>query len=305
MSFFIICLPTVSGGLLDNVYECQYVLDIDYDVEVAQSPLLPVHRSIDIPLTIKIKVIGLFAELMMPYYNGEIPNTPRVDAILYLYINNTPSWCTATISPYILTVKADTEFISNNATLHIKIDENAPAFQDGNIEIKIKISKLGAILERTFYVSIPFRIGYLPLLKLDVNSTVETISPLESAIFYIDIENLGNAKTNITFNAVTNLEGWEVYIVSSITLGTKVLNETSKNSIILLVNPPYDFGYHQEQKVIQISMSPSYYNDSQLKGEEYQLSFLVKNTGFSLSGFEGVFVFIALVGMIIVKKLYL
>ncbi len=294
LSIFVVSTPTTLAGPLDKVYECQYVLNVEHDRVAAEAPFLPIDMTIDIPLIINLRVIGIYAEIMMPDY--------KPPAIIFLYVNHTPSWCTATISPYFLTISTEADWVSHNATLHIKVDENALAFQDGNVELEIKIGGLGAILGRTFYVSIPFRPGYLPLLKINTDATNRLIEPLDTANFDIGLENLGNAKTNVTCRVLDMPEEWEISIDPNTIVGTRNLGDNPKKTIILIVRPPYGLGYHQDREVIQISIVPSYYGDSQLEGQEYLLSFIVQSRGFSTPGFEGIFVIFALIGMVLIAK---
>jgi hypothetical protein len=297
LNIFIVCTPTTLAGPLDKVYECQYVCDVDYDKAAAEAPFLPVDMTIDIPLIINVRVSGIYSEVMMPYYLSR-----KAFAEVYLNVNHTPSWCTATISPYNLFLDTDADWVSTNATLHIKVDENAYAFQDGTVEIEIDIRGIGAILGRIFYVSIPFRPGYLPLLKINTDDTNRLIAPMDTANFDIGFENIGNAKTNVTFRVLNQPEEWEISIDPNTIVGTRNLGDNPKKTVVLTVRPPYGLGYHQDREVIQISMLPSYYNNSQLKGQEYLLSFIVQSRGFSTPGFEGVFVIFALIGVALIAK---
>jgi len=295
LSIFLASVPTTLAGPLDKVYECQYVLEVEHDRAAAEAPFLPLDMTIDIPLTINLRISGFYAEEMMPYY--------RAAALVNLYVNYTPSWCTATISPVFLSIPTEADRVSRNTTLHVKVDETARAFVDGNVELRIEIGGLGAILGRTFNVDIPFRPGYLPLLKVHTEVTNQLIGPLDTANFDIELENLGNAKTNITCRVLDMPEEWEVSIDPNAIIGSRNLGENPKKTVSLVIRPPYGFGYHQDREVIQVSIVPSYYDDSQLNGQEYLLSFIVQSRGFSTPGFEGVFVIFALIGMaLIVKK---
>ncbi|EMR73475.1 hypothetical protein MCGE09_00624, partial [Thaumarchaeota archaeon SCGC AB-539-E09] len=81
-----------------------------------------------------------------------------------------------------------------------------------------------------------------------------------------------------------------------------VHGDDPKSTVQLVVQPPYSFGYHNEREVIQVSMTPSYYADPTLKGQEYVLSFVVQSRGFSTPGFEAIFVIIAMIGMTLIFK---
>jgi len=294
LSIFLASVPITLAGPLDKVYECQYVLDVDYDIAVAEAPFLPLDMTIDIPLTLNLRVSGFYAEGMMPYYLAA--------AFVNLYINHTSSWCTATISPAVLFLPADDEWVSSNATLHVKVDEDSRAFVDGNVQLRIEIGKLGAILARTFNVDIPFRPGYLPQLKIHTEVTNQLIKPLDTANFDIELENLGNAKTNVTCRVLNMPKDWVISIDPNTIVGSRTLGENPKKTVSLVIRPPYGFGYHQDREVIQVSIVPSYYDDDQLIGQEYLLSFIIQSRGFSTPGFEGIFVIFALIGMVFFIK---
>ena len=79
-NIFIVSAPTTLAGPLDKIYECQYVCEVDYDKASAEAPFLPVDMTIDIPLIINLRVSGIYAEVMMPYYNR------WSDAIMKIYV---------------------------------------------------------------------------------------------------------------------------------------------------------------------------------------------------------------------------
>jgi len=295
LSIFLASVPTTLAGPLDKVYECQYALEVDYDIAAAEAPFLPLDMTIDIPLTLNLRAIGIYAEEMMPYYGSS-------STLVDLYINHTSTWCTATISPAFLMVPADDEWVPSNTTLHVKIDENSRAFVDGNVQIRIEVGGLGAILSRTFNVDIPFRPGYLPQLKVYTEVTNQLIEPSDTANFDIEIENLGNAKTNVTCRVLNMPKDWVISIDSNAIIGSRTLGENSKKTISLVIRPPYGFGYHQDREVVQVSIVPLYYDDDTLIGQEYLLSFIVQSRGFSTPGFEGIFVIFALIGMVFFIK---
>jgi len=282
LSIFLASVPTTLAGPLDKIYECQYALDVDYDAAAAEAPFLPLDMTVDIPLTLNLRVIGIYAEEMMPYYRSS-------STLVDLYINHTSTWCTATISPAFLMVSADDEWVPSNTTLHVKVDENSRAFADGNVQLRIEIGGLGAILARTFNVDIPFRPGYLSQLKIHTEVTNQLIEPLDTANFDIELENLGNAKTNVTCRVLNVPKDWVISIDSNTIVGSKTLGENPKKIVSLVIRPPYGFGYHQDREVIQVSIVPSYYDDDKLIGQEYLLSFIVQSRGFSTPGFEGIF----------------
>jgi len=292
--------PITSAGILDKIAKA-YILyseiQIDYNKSAAEAPILPITRVKEIPVYIKYRVNGFYADEMVPYYKN-IPN------YINIYVEKTPGWCTAGILPPVLEAYTSTNWTTINATLTISVDENASAFLDGTIKIAVKVPLFGTIQGGIFHGDIRFIPGYLPLLRFDFpTGTSKTIEPRETANFDIEIENLGNAKTEVTCRVLDPPKGWTVDVTPSTTVGSKILGDNPKQSIQLVVKPPYDFGIHNDREVIQVVVTPSHFSDPNLKGEDYILSFAVQSRGFSTPGFELTLVLLALpIISITVKK---
>lgn len=298
VSLFTAVLPTTPAGLVD-VYNCYSVIKIDYDEEAAHVPLIPIDMIMNIPITLNYHVDG--------YFDGDIPafyaNVRHLNNFIYLYIENKPDWCNATISPNFIQMPALANGTTENVTLTIKIDDSAHAFDLGKIELKVRVTDMGVIKGGTFYNDITFSPGYFPLLKLTIpGERVELIEPLESTKFDIEIENLGNAKTLVTSKILDVPEGWTVAIDPETVIGTSTMGDNSKKTISLSLQPSIEFGYHNDREVIQVSITPSYYDDPSLTGQEYLVSFLIQSKGFSTPGFEAVLALSALIIVVICAK---
>lgn len=280
-------IPNTSAGILDRVYDCEYDLIVTADEDAINNPFLPIDMVIQIPLTLELDFYGRYSEEMESYY-GE------ATAIVDMFINNTPNWASATISP----VSFELPLLSGepavaNATLNVKVDEDAIPFFDGIIDLKIVCQGIGAIDKRIFDKPIQFTPGYLPFLKVNSKETIKRINPQETARFDIEVENIGNAKTNVASEILNIPEDWQVEITSNLILGTSALGEDSKDIITLSVKPSYTAGYHNEREIIQVALTPIYYGNDSLSGEKYILSFIVQNRGFSTPGFEILPLFLA------------
>ena len=290
-SLSFVYFATRSSAIFDKqlmkLFECQYILEVETDENATNNPLLPLDKTIDIPLKIKFKVEGDYADLLIPYYS-------TFEAYVDIFVNNTPEWCTATISPYQLRPRVSIDWVVCYANLNIKIDDTAPASKDGAVEIIINAPRAGSILAHSFNIKIPFTVGYLPILDIK-SETIKKINPTDTARFNIELENLGNDKTNVNFHVINAPEGWIVNINKMVTIGTKTLNDDTKETVTLDIKPPYGFGYHNDREVIQVSITPSYYKNDSLAGEEYIVSFIVQSEGFSTPGFESLYLIVALI----------
>jgi hypothetical protein len=292
---FASCTPNVTAGPLKDLYTCQSEVKIYYDDEIAKSPLLPVNMTKKIPIEIDYRIIGLYADVVGSTYAST--NDPV--NYIYLYVEKTPDWCTATVIPSLLTTSPLADWQKHNAILIVQVNENAYAFAEGKITLRIETAKMNAIKPGTFYQNITFVPGYLSSLRLNVPDTIKLIAPGDLANFNIDMENLGNADTQVTCNVLDLPKGWTAAITST-TIGSKVVGNNPKKTIRLVVQSPYGFGYHNDQKIIKVSIKPSYVSNESLVGEEYFLSFAVQSRGFSTPGFESAFVLFALVVVVLI-----
>jgi len=288
-------MPTSSAlyPILSKAYQCQGHIRIDYDTDATQELFLPVDMIMVIPINVSYFVTGYYADDILPYYD--------VGAYVYLSVNETPEWASATILPSFFEIFPTTDWSSKeSASLSIKVDDDSHAYSEGTIRLKAKLDGLGAVKGGIFYQDIPFKPGYLPILDIETEDTnYELIGPQDTAKFNIQIENLGNAKTEVLCKALNVPEGWTVIIEPSIVVGSKATGDNTKSTVSLVVKPPYNFGYHNEREVIQVSLTPSYFAEMSLTGKEYLTSFIVQSRGFSTPGFEAILVIMAIISVTI------
>ena len=288
----LIMISTPVKSAFGDVYNCYSRIEFDYDENAANDPILPLDMVKNIPVTLNYSVAGEYAKEILPYY-VESDGTP-LKSYLYLYIDDTPDWCTATISPPLLLVPPSVNGETSNVTLSIKINETAHAFSKGRVKIKVDVVGFGAVKGGTFYGNISFMVGYLPLLDIDVlESPTRVIEPDSTAVYNIKIDNLGNAKTRLKCDILNPPKGWIISFPSNTVLGTKTMGENPTGTITITVKPPYEFGYHNDREVIQISVTPMY-NES-IVGQDYTLSFIIKSKGFSTPGFEVILLFFVII----------
>ncbi|UCH72212.1 MAG: hypothetical protein JSW62_01315 [Thermoplasmatales archaeon] len=301
VSFFTVSCPTSSAGFLMDAYTCRAEIEVDYDEAAANAPILPIDMVKKIPVTINYRVNGLYDEVVTLDYQDE-------DSVIdfVLEVEDTPQWCDASIIPSVHILNPLTEWQSMETILNVKVYETAHAFRQGQIKLKIKVASFGAIKGGIFLHNISFTPGYLPILKIDSpEMTYGFLNPGETKTFDLELENIGNAKTNVMMEVLKAPEDWTISTDSNIILGTKTKNEETKQTVSLTIRSSDSFGYHDDREVIQLKFIPSYFENESMEGSEYIVSFIIKNKGFSTPGFEAlpVLVMFALVSMALsIKK---
>lgn len=294
---FIFIVPS-NMAKFGDIYTCQSIVEIDYDANLTNQPLLPIDAVLKIPLEIKYYVQGQYAD-----YITDVYLSMGLDAFIYLEIKSTPEWCDATISPSVLIMPATTEGSFESANLSIKINRETQAFDAGDIAVKFIVTRMGAISQNTIIKNVSFTVGYLPVLDIEIpGGAVKSISPDETATFDIEIENIGNGKTNVSLRVIDAPDDWVATIPSCLLIDSKDLSENNKRTVQLDIKPPCSFGYHNEKETITVAIKPTYFKDDTVQGEEYYLTFIVKNKGFSTPGFEVIYVLVGLIIVLLIVK---
>lgn len=291
--------PVTSAGFLMDMYSLKAQLEVSYDKEAANFPILPIDMVKKIPVTIYYSVYGKFADNIA----NDIPYVE-----IKFDINETliPDWFDVTPDPPNFLINSlDDNLQTYFMNLTIIIYEDSHAFKKGNIPLKISCNVPGKLLEdKSLLYNVTFNVGYLPILKIDSSGEAhELIGPGESKNFDIQIENLGNGITNVYAEVINPPKDWTIRTTSFIQLGFR--QENNKGVIPLTIKPPDSFGYHEEIEVIQIKLIPAYFDNESLKGSEYILSYIIKSEGFSTVGIElaPIFIIILLFIYFIISRL--
>lgn len=290
-------MPLVSAGPLQKIYKCEARFKVEYDKTVFDKPLIPLDRAYEIPIKISCIINGLLANIVAETY----------DDVLFLdvFVKYAPEWCIATVDPPMIEIPISADWQTVNSTVYLILKENAPAFEREHLEIEVEmhlsVGMTATIIPKgNASLVIPFQVGYIPILNINsTNGYYKIVNPYQTATFNINIKNMGNGRTIVESKIIKVPKGWSAKIASEVTLGSKVKGDDPKKTLTLTVKPSYSFGYHEEQGVVTVSIRPISADDPSLKGEEYVLSFVVQNHGFSLPGFESlsslvIFVCIAL-----------
>ncbi len=273
-----------------------------YSARDASEKIVPLSGEITIDINISAKIRGITATILEWFLGG-------ADFSIRLAVKETPEWCTARISPNVVNPIISSQWQSEEAYVHVSFKGTAPAHEPTIITIEMVASakgSFGTVKGVTEMAEISFTPSYIPIIDATPRTTYKEISPGEIVLFYIDLENLGNAETEFIFRITEVPKGWSASMLSTIKVGSKLQNENPKDTVELRIQPPYDFGYHNEQENIKIEVYGKYFIpllEKPLQSEVYEITFTVRNRGFSTPGFESALVIVALIGVaLIIKK---
>jgi len=283
ISMFAVFIPNASAGLIT----VDSALQLTFEKDPSQKIVIPASGAITIKILTQFEIYGALSGLV------EQSLLKNSEAQIDLQVVEEPPWCTATLSPsnFFLNVKTSLSdpFISE---LSISVNELAPAFEQGKIKISAHNSKINGVAfnirETTTEIEIPFDVGYSPAISFTTpKGNFMEIGPMDTANFEIQIENLGNAETEVACEILNAPKDWSPNIVAAVLLGSSVKGEEgTTKTVYFKVKPPYGFGYHSEVQSFQVKLTPYYYKNPSFVGKEYILTFNIQSRGFSTYGFE-------------------
>lgn len=288
------------SSIAAKAYHAKVVLKLDWDLEETQKLIIPRDeiRELDIQIIFQIVTDNYIGRGTLLGYSG------ISTALLDLEIVDTSPWCYAVLRRVRLEVDI-LEYVETTVKLHLILDETAPAGANGSIKIKASCPPLGLIegFENVFELS--FTPSYKPIIKTnlpDVNT--KRIKPTEEAVFPIEIENAGNARTQVLFKIENVPEGWAATIPDEVFLDEA---KGSKATAYMTIIPPNQFGFHYDEVNIRVTMIPVRAENPNDRGTPLYATFTVQNRGLSTSGIEqilfiGIIILIILVTIVLILK---
>lgn len=294
ISLFTVLIPSSSAG----IFGVKTNVKMEYKITEGMK-VIPLSGELVVEINVSTQIEGVFAKPWASLFGD-------VTASIDLRVKETPAWATALVEPNVVTPKIDTTWKSEIARVHISFDENAPA----NVPIVVVLEMIASapiniIKSVTKTAEISFTPTFLPIIDVTPKRTYQEVNPGQIAVFDIDLENLGNAETEFLFSIVDAPEGWTASIISNTKVDSMLQGGTGKKTITLSVTPPYNFGYHNEIVSIVISAKGRYFAGTGagvLETEIPEITFQVRNRGFSTPGFEAGIMFIGLIGIIFIMK---
>ncbi len=286
-------VPNTSAGLLFNL---QSVVSVGYSGNETEEPVVPRGSIMNVQMDVNYYVTrGVLGEGILLAYKGK-------NAFVKLEIVGHSEWLTANLMKDTVPFSISDEKQTSTFNVAFQASENAPAYAQGYITIKASVAKLGIIegFEQEF--TLPVFPAYKPLIDPALPETnTKKIGPMDTAVFPIEIKNLGNAETIVFLSVEYVPKGWNAIITSQVTLAE---GEGSTATAYLVVKPPKGFGYHSDEETIKISMEPVRADDQKDRGEKIYENFLVESQGFSTYGIEAVLPIILVIIVIILIVVY-
>jgi hypothetical protein len=292
VSVFAAIIPTSSAGLILNL--SSYV-DVGWGNETLK-PLVPLGEAQQLTLNVRYGVTkGAFlSQAFFTLYQGRQVN-------IKLEVTEKPDWCTATLKSDTITTAVASIETTLSTTLTLRVDESAPAFGAGYVMIKASVSKIGAIDGYSQVFTLEFSPAYLPMINAQLpEGNSKSIGPMDTAVFPITVENMGNARTTVFFKIDNVPEDWIAVVTDDITLDE---GKGSTGTVYLTIKPPKGFGYHNDDRSIIVTMTPARAEELSNQGESKTVTVIIESRGFSTPGFESLLFIGALLAVVLILKL--
>lgn len=298
-SMFSLITPQVSGGVIVNL---ESVVNLyEYNTNLTNIPIQPRATGFSTDVTFEYYVtyaggiLNLLGESILAIHKGRTAQI-QVEAFGH------PSWATVTISNWPI-VRITDESQYPKITLTVKLNEDAPAFGEGEIKLRVTVPKEGLVqgIETVFGFS--FSAGYLPLVQAQFpGGESKIIGPMDTAVFPIELQNLGNARTRVTLEVQGVPDGgWAAIITNDVIIEE---GEGSKAMAYLTVKPPKGFGYHDDVASIIVTYTAEMAENPIFIGETRTVDVLVESRGFSIIGGEIVLIPLIIIILIVLLIYY-
>ena len=257
-------------------------IDVVWGEKDTVKPVVPRDEIRKLNLTIKYKVDWGrdFAYGALEGYIGQHKN-----ALIKLIVTDHSPWCTVNLESELVVTPITTGLTQSSVFLNLQLRDDAPAYGEGYVKIRASVPIMGLIggFEKEF--TLDFVAGYLPRINVNLpEGTTKSIGPMDSAVFLIEVSNIGNARTTVFFKIENIPKGWTAAVTDDITLD----ESEGKFTAHLTVKPPKDFGYHYDKKSIMVKLTPARAEDLTNLGEPLYVTVIVQSIGFSTPGFEAI-----------------
>jgi hypothetical protein len=301
-NIFIAIMPTISAA--GGFTSLQSYVNVYYDTSITNEPIMirGTGKAIKLNITYGVTAASLFqigAQFLLAMHYGRTVKI-QVEPVEF------PDWADVSVSGW-PTAKIQQDESSYPVILTIKVDEDAPAFGKGTIKLRTTVPKVGFITGIVDEISIPFNVGYTPIVTHEVvGSESKIIGPMDTAVFPIELTNMGNARTKVTLKISNIPNGWSAIVTDFVILEE---GAGSKATVYLTVKPPKTFGYHDDTASISIEYTPQMVERPEFSGPPQPLNVMIDSRGFSFIGIEMIIlpiiiivVILFLVYYVIIKK---
>ncbi|MCA1813164.1 MAG: hypothetical protein LC624_04325, partial [Halobacteriales archaeon] len=266
------------------------------------------------PPTQAIKPLGpvISLPIKVSYTYNPQASVALASTPIALKVTNAPSWVVTTLSPSTVYIPVsqvnDVQGTSggkdqDNAFLLVSTTADAPAFQQGTIEVQADAPQNGQLQTATTKTQIAVQADFFSIIEATTPSSIQKAKPQAQVSYPVTVTNFGNAQTKVSFFTDNVPDKWQVTPPPPVTLLSKQQggNQNSK-TVNVVVQTPFSNGYLNVVGAITVRITSAYALDPKVVGDSTIVSTLTTTKGFYVPGFEPLFGLMAIGGLAIALR---
>ncbi|MCJ7571603.1 MAG: hypothetical protein MUO82_06980, partial [Candidatus Thermoplasmatota archaeon] len=254
IGLFATMVPLSSAqGLNLGIFTFNPVLSINIDNPEDTAGIIPADpMGKVVKVTVFYQINGLLAQIAAPRLDN------AGDAHISVSLGEHPAYCNVYLLTQDIFIPISHEQKSSEVPISMRVTflENAPLLAQVDIPLILTASVQPAFPYRVEDITVTKIVAvsaaYVPIIDAVPQETQKEVAPGDIAEFKIDLENKGNAETQFVFDLTEVPAGWTASIISQVKISSAAVGGNSKKTVILQVRPPYQFGYHDEEKQITV-----------------------------------------------------
>ncbi|MDG6219526.1 MAG: hypothetical protein QCI00_08815, partial [Candidatus Thermoplasmatota archaeon] len=264
-----------------RIFKVEPIITVTHDRTTEN--VIPISGVLDINLSTSFTLTGIGATWV------QTSSLLKDSAItVTLDVSTSHDWVDVSITNSPATLKINEPGTKWRSNIQLTVTEKAPAFTLGKVTVTARSSRLaglGFIIEEKIETfEVPFEIGYWGVVSINPAGNFKEISPLESAVFPIELNNVGNGVTYVAIEPIGEIpSGWVISSPSSRILQSDDIagQDGHKSTIYLTIKPPFDFGIHNKRETFKVRFTTHLLGRPDLPGQGETITFTVQSVGIS------------------------
>jgi len=244
----------------------------------------------------------------------KLAETYSVQTQINVELGEVPSYCSVSLidqstQAYIM---SSYEKAVKQIRLAVKFLKDAPNNVDVRIPLTFTSTAVNVLLyqveSETTTKHVIVSPSYIPIIDAYATKELKEVTPGEIAVFDVELVNQGNELTEFRFTDIDAPDGWTAAIRSETKVeSATALDGESSKIVQLQVTPPYNFGYHDEQEQITITVQGFYFakGNENTTSDPIPIRVIVRNRGFSFQpGIEMAAIVILIVVLLVLVFIF-
>lgn len=211
-----------------------------------------------------------------------------VTTAIEVEVTDRPSWASVSVTPSTVYVPVrDGEGGQGTVTtnLVVQVNADAPAYQQGTIELTASARRNGNLGPSQGTTTIPIQAGFYSVLDAQTPRPLVVAGPQDVVEFPVTVSNFGNGDQTVTLSISQGAEDLDIVLPGTFTTPSKVAGgETNTRTVTVTVQTAFRTGYINAPGTFSLDVSSAYALDQSEEGMSTRISALVTTKGFYVPG---------------------